>query len=326
MAAQKRWIGFDLGGTKMMCEVFDEDFRSKVCLRKKTKASEGEDACIPRIVELIEEILAQADTKREDLLGIGIGSPGPLDLEKGVLLDLPNFGWRNVPLKKKLEEKFGCSVIVANDCDAGTYGEYRFGAGKNARCVLGVFPGTGIGAGCVLDGKLIRGKNHSCMEIGHMRVLPSGPLCGCGRKGCLEAVASRLAVAAAAATAAHRGEAPGLLKEAGMDISNIKSGDLAAAVKAGDKVVESIVRDAAKWIGVAVGNVVNLLAPEVVVLGGGMVEAMPELIRGEVEKAANKSVMPSFEETFKVTLSQLGDEAVALGAAAWAECVLAKKG
>lgn len=321
----KYWIGFDLGGTKMMAKVFDEKFETLARERKKTKAHEGAEAGVERIAGTIHEAVNAAGIDVEHLAGIGCGVPGPLDIDKGILLDLPNLGWRNVRLKKALEEEFGCPAVIANDVDAGTYGEYRFGAGKGARSMLGVFPGTGIGGGFVYDGKILRGKRHSCLEIGHCQVVSDGALCGCGRRGCLETVASRLSVSAAAAAAAHRGEAPHLLESAGMDISSIKSGALADSIAAGDKSVEQIVRDAARWLGIAIANVVNLLAPDIVVLGGGMVKAMPDLFLKEAGDAARDRVMPSFVKMFEVRIAELGDEATALGSAAWAHDSLEAK-
>jgi glucokinase len=206
-----------------------------------------------------------------------------------------------------------------NDVDAGLYGEYRLGAAKGARCAVGVFPGTGIGGGCVYDGKLVTGKNRTAFEFGHMEVVADGPLCGCGRRGCLEAVASRLAISAAAAAAAYRGEAPALLRQTGTDLAKIRSRALAASVAGGDRAVEEILRTAARRIGVAVGNVVNLLAPDVVVLGGGLVEALEELLVSEVRAAAAARAMPAFADLFRVVPAKLGDDAAVLGAATWAE-------
>jgi glucokinase len=209
-----------------------------------------------------------------------------------------------------------------NDVDAGLYGEYRFGAGRGGRCVLGVFPGTGIGGGCVYEERILRGRTSSCMEIGHVQVMPGGPLCGCGQEGCLEAVASRLAIAADAAKAVHRGEAPYLEAIAGSDIAAIRSGALARAISAGDSVIEQIVRRAAGYIGVAVAGAIHLLAPDIVVLGGGLVEAMPELFVTEVESTARGRVMSSYATSFRVLAAELGDDAAAMGAAAWAQHVI----
>jgi glucokinase len=320
----KRWVGFDLGGTKMMAAAFSGEFRVLGRKRRKTKGSEGVKAGLERIVETIRDALDEAQVKPSQLCGIGVGCPGNIDLEKGTLIDSANLGWKNFPIQDALKKAFGCPVVVLNDVDAGVYGEYRFGAGKNARCVIGIFPGTGIGGACVYEGKILRGKSMSCFEIGHVQVNPQGIPCGCGRIGCLETEASRLAISAAAAMAAFRGEAPHLLAAAGTDLANIRSGVLADAIRAGDTVIERIVEQAARLIGWAVGDVVNLLAPDVVVLGGGLVEAMPDILVENVEQAARERVAPPFAKTFKVAAAKLGDDAVVRGAAAWAEATAEK--
>jgi glucokinase len=311
------WIGFDLGGTKMMALVYDASFRPIVRKRRKTKGHEGAEAGLARIVNTIDEALAEANLDRSAVRGIGLGSAGPLDLDEGIILDAPNLGWKDVKIKAALEKEFGCAAVILNDVDAGVYGEYRFGAGRSSRCLVGVFPGTGIGGGCVYDGKILRGRTNSCMEIGHIQVMPDGPLCGCGLHGCLESVASRLAIAGAAAQAAYRGLAPHLLDIAGTDLDNIRSGALAESITAGDTVIETIVRTAAGHIGTAVASVVHLLAPDCVVLGGGLVQAMPRLIVSEVAAAARKKLLPSFVDSFAVLPAELGDDSTAMGAAAW---------
>ncbi|MFC1451758.1 ROK family protein [Verrucomicrobiota bacterium] len=312
------WVGFDLGGTKMQASVFNDKFKTVSRKRKKTRAKDDGYSGTDRIAATITQALEDAGIPGGRPAGIGIGCPGPLDLDAGVVLELPNLGWGRTDLKKELEDYFGCPAYVINDVDAGVYGEYRFGAAKNARCAVGVFPGTGIGGGCVYQGSILRGKTTSCLEIGHCQVLPQGPLCGCGKRGCLEAVASRVAISAAAASAAFRGSAPALLKEAGTDLSNIRSSVLARSIQAGDAAVESIVRDAASWLGVGIGTVINLLAPDVVVLGGGLVEAMPKLFKEEVSRSAREQVMPALRDGFRLALAELGDDAAVMGAAAWA--------
>ncbi|MBC7855788.1 MAG: ROK family protein [Pirellulaceae bacterium] len=316
---KKHWVGFDLGGTKMMSAVFNEEFRTLGRKRRKTKGLEGAKVGMERIIETIRDALEEAKLKDDDIAGIGIGCPGNVDLDRGVILDTANLSWKNVHVKSMLEEAFGAPTVILNDVDAGVYGEYRFGSGKNARCLVGVFPGTGIGGGCVYQGEIIRGKTMSCFEIGHMQVSPGGLLCGCGRIGCLETEASRLAIASAAAAAAFRGEAPNLFKVAGTDVAAIRSSVLAQAIKDGDKVVEQIVIRAARLIGSAVGDVANLLAPDIVVLGGGLVEAMPQLFVSHVEEAAKNRAAPPVAKSFKVVAARLADEAVVRGAAAWAE-------
>ncbi len=321
-----KWVGFDLGGTKMLAKVYDTKFNPLGANRRKTKAQLGVKSGLERIVETVRAALDDAKVDASEIAGLGIGCPGPIDMEKGVVLDPPNLGWGEVQMRKHLEQEFGCPVAVANDVDAGMYGEYRFGSAKGVRTAVGVFPGTGIGGGCIYDGAILRGSRCSCMEIGHVPVVPDGPLCGCGQRGCLEAVASRLSVAASAARSAYRGEAPFLQKAAGTDLSDIRSSTLAEAIKAGDEVIEQIIRDAAAHIGTALAGVIHLISPDVVVLGGGLVEAMPKLFVRDVFAAAQDRVMVAYRGTFKVVATELGDDAGVLGAAAWAEKTCALNG
>jgi len=311
-------VGFDLGATKMLAAVFTPDWKVLGRCKRKTKGFMDAGSGMDRLTQTINGAMKSAGISPLQLAGIGVGSPGPVDPEKGILLDPPNLGCRNVPIRKMLEREYNCPAFVLNDVDAGTYGEYMFGAGRKKRCVLGVFPGTGIGGGCVYDGAIIQGRRISAMEIGHLCVQPEGPLCGCGKRGCLEAVASRLAIAQAAAVAAYRGQAPYLLTQAGTDLKKIRSGLLAAAIANGDAVIEDIVRQAAGWLGRGVAMVVNLIAPDIVVLGGGLVEAMPDIYLTETGSRARESVMPVFSNLLEISVAKLGDDAVARGAAAWA--------
>ena len=312
---RKYWLGFDLGGTKMFAAVFDAGFRIAGSRRRKTKHTDATSG-VARLVETMDDALADAGLRREQLGGIGMAVPGMLDLDRGVLLHAPNLGWRKVALKAKLEAEYHVPVALANDVDAGTYGEYRFGAGKRARCVVGVFPGTGIGGGCVYEGRLLRGRVGSCMEIGHVPVQPRGLLCGCGRRGCLETVASRLAISAELAQAAYRGDAPHLRDAVGTDLAAIRSHAIREAIEAGDKAVERIVRHAARQIGWVLIGVVHLLAPDTIVLGGGLVEEMEELFVDEIRDAVVGGVTSAFEGTFRIVAAELGDQATAMGAAA----------
>ncbi len=319
------WIGFDLGGTKMLAVVFDENFEPIGRARKKTKGHEGMQTGLKRINAVIAEALADADLKAAEIGGLGIGCPGPLNLKKRTIREAPNLGWKNVPIGDSIQDEFGFHVTVANDVDAGVFGEYTFGAGKAARCVVGIFPGTGVGGGCVYDGKLIRGANCTCMEIGHIPIVPDGPLDGLGNRGSLEAVASRLAIAGKAAQACYRGHAPVLREKAGTDLSDIRSGALADSIAGGDKAVQAIVEKAAVYLASAVVTVVNLLAPEKVIFGGGLIEAMADTILPIVEQSARKRVLPSLRNVFEIVEATLGDDAGVMGAAALARQEVLKK-
>lgn len=316
---EKLWVGFDLGGTKMMAVVFNDRFEKLGKKRRKTRGHEGQDVGVGRIETTIREALFDAEVEAEQLSGIGVGCPSPVDMVKGVVREAVNLSWVNMPLKALLQEQFSCPVEIANDVDMGVYGESRFGAARKATHVLGVFPGTGIGGGFVANGEIQCGAQSSCVEIGHIQIRPEGLLCGCGRYGCLETESSRMAIAAEIAKVAYRGDAPTILARAGTNISEIRSGVIAASVEAGEEAVIQIVTRAAIQIGQAVASVVHLLGPDCVVLGGGLVEAMPKLFVKHVNESAHERVMDSFRSTFRVTAAQLGDDATAMGAAGWVE-------
>lgn len=317
--SKKFWIGFDLGGTKMLAVAYDEDWKPLGRRRRKTRGRQGSDSGIQRIVSTIERLLKENELEVDDIAGIGIGCPGPVDLENGRILTAPNLGWDDVNVRDFLVERFSCPVAVMNDVDAGVYGEYQFGAAQGARCAVGIFPGTGIGGGCVCEGRILHGGGISCMEIGHTRISSSIRASGYDLPGTLEAEASRLTIAAEAAKAAYRGEAPNLLKNAGTDLANIRSGAIAESIEKGDETVKELVEEACEMIGYGVVNVVHLLAPDKIVLGGGLVEAMEELFVSTVSKVAHRCVMEAYRDRFEVVAARLGDDAAVLGAAAWAQ-------
>ena len=229
-----------------------------------------------------------------------------------------------IRIKALFEKEFKRPAFILNDVDAGVFGEYRFGAARGAHCAVGIFPGTGVGGGCVYEGKILRGRTGSCMEIGHIPLLPGGPRSGAGLHGTLESLTGRLAVASTAAAAAFRGDAPRLHDDVGFDVGKIRSKAIAEAIRKGDKEVEEIVREAARWLGAGISVAVHMLAPDIVVLGGGFVGAMPGIWIEESRRAAEERLLPSFRKIFKIRIAELGDDATAAGAAAWARLMVEK--
>ncbi len=313
----KYWVGFDLGGTKMYSCLFDKSMKMVVSKRKKTKGELEAPQNLERIESSIRKMMEEVQIDPALIAGIGIGCPGPVEWNTGVVRLAVNLGWKDVPVGKFLEEKFKCPVAVLNDVDAGVYGEYCFGAAKGSRSTVGIFPGTGIGGGCVYEGKILRGKSLTCMEVGHIKITSSSNTNPTTMEGTLEAVASRLAISAELAKLAFRGEAPSILKVAGTDVAQIRSKVIAEAVEKGEKEVVAVVRKAATSIGHAVANLVHLICPDCIVLGGGLIEAMPDLFLQEVSKTAKKSVLPCYADEFQVVCAKLGDDAGAMGAAGW---------
>lgn len=305
-------VGMDIGGTKMMATVFDRNFTPLGVCRKKSRGKSGQST-EGRIVEIIRGALEEAGNPK--IHGIGVGSPGPLDPDTGTIIDTPNLGWKDFPLADMLKNEFGVPVVVDNDVNVGTYGEWCFGEVSDCRHVVGIFPGTGIGGGIIVDGKMLHGFSGAAGEIGHMTVEVGGPFCGCGKRGCLEAVASRVAIAKEIAALAARDDAPFILENCGTDLGKIRSGIIARAIAGGEKMVEDVVRRAAYYVGIAAGNLINTLSPEAVVLGGGLVEAMPEIFMEETRRGIEEHAMPFLRNKVRVVPAALGDNAVVMGGA-----------
>ena len=319
MAKMKYIAGLDVGGTKMLACIYRRNGKCVARYKRKTRPSDGPAKVVNRIVDLVHEVCAEAKISRSQLAGIGVGIPGIIDTGDGRIINAPNLGFQNVPLKAILRKAFKRPVFLLNDADAGLYGEYRYGAARGGRCVLGLFIGTGIGGACIYEGRIFQGGRMTCMEAGHMRLMPEGPVCGCGRHGCLEALASRLVLSAEAAKSAIRGQAPHLYKMEGTDLADIRSSAIAKSIRAGDRAIRRSVLEASRWIAAGTANLVHLLAPDIIVLGGGLVEAMPRFLLKEVASCLAREVLGIYRNSYKLAEAALGDDAIVRGAAAWAE-------
>ena len=315
---EQYWVGVDLGGTKILSAVYDRRFRHLGSKRLRTQSERGSEVVIERLLRSIHQALEKSDISADKISGIGIGCPGFVDMKTGLVHECVNLGWKQIDLGEVIQEHFDCPIHLVNDVDAGVYAEHRFGAATGAENVLGVFPGTGIGGGAVVQGSIVHGRKITAMEIGHVHAVEDGLPCGCGKRGCLETVASRLAIASAAATACYRGQAPYLASKTGTHVKDIRSGVLASAIQAGDQVIEEIILNACKHLGIVIANYINLLVPEVVVLGGGLVEAMPRLFVKGVRQVAKEYVLTAYRDSFRVVDAKLGNYATVMGAASWA--------
>lgn len=311
------WVGFDLGGTKMLACVLDENYNILGTARKTTNGSDGQIKGRKKIINAIHEAIAEAGVEPSGLQGVGIGCPGLVNPEKGILINAPNLGWNNMGLAGILRTAFKKPVAVLNDVDAGTFGEYRLGAGKGARSLLGVFPGTGVGTGFVYDGRLIMGRSVSAMELG-MVYLPGTHL-GSAEFGAviLEDLTSRLALAAQAGVACYRGQLPDLDKKTRGNLRDMRSKALAGACKSGDEAALILFRNGVRYLGMGVAAVVNLFAPDHITLGGGLVEELPDLYLKTLKEEVGRYALPSLSRGIRYSLARLGGNAVAVGSVAW---------
>jgi glucokinase len=308
-------VGVDLGGTKILSGVFDGKLQSLGATKFSTKADRGPASVIERIARCILDSIDECDLSPKQIRGIGIGAPGAVDPEHGEVTFAPNLGWKNVEIVKELEKHVEIPVFLENDCHVCMLGIYERELKTKPRNVVGIFIGTGIGGGLVINGEPYFGSAHTAGEIGHMVIDVNGPKCNCGNRGCFEALAGRLALFRAVEAAVKDGRDTVLTEMLGKDLKDLRSGHLRKAINKGDKIVEKIVLDAAEYIGIAIANVVNLINPEVVVLGGGVIEALAEEMMPTIIKSAKAHIMPGTFKNVEIVASKLGDDAGITGSA-----------
>jgi glucokinase len=290
-----RWVvGVDLGGTNIVVATMTADGQHTAGVQQGlTLAAEGADAVVARIAAMIDASIAETRTShgitRDAILGVGIGSPGPLDREKGIVIVTPNLGWRDFPLRDRIGEAVGLPATLDNDANCATLGEWWIGAARGGRHVVGITIGTGIGGGLVLDGRLFHGASDVAGEIGHTTVDVTGRRCKCGNYGCIEAYASAPAIAERAREALEHGETSTISLLVNGDLSRITARVVYDAAKAGDPVALEIVREAAKFLGAGLANLLNIFNPDVVVIAGGVTAAGDTLfdpLRAEIRRRA----------------------------------------
>ncbi len=313
--AKSYLVGLDLGGTKLLATALDDDYNVVGRAKIKVGAERDNSSILDCLGEAVEEALDDAKTGLKALTGIGIASPGPIDFEKGVVVETPNLHLNNLPVRDALESRFGVPVFLENDVNAGTFGEFVRGAGVGYRHVVGLFPGTGLGGGLILDGRLFRGTSGAAGEIGHITIEPNGPKCGCGNHGCLEQMASRTAIAKELVGLALHGQSQVILEEAGTDISKVKSKTILKAVKAQEPAVLEVVLRAAQYMGIGMAATVNIFNPQLIILGGGLIEKLGAFYVEEAERAMRAHAMKGPLADVEVRQSQLGDDAAVVGAA-----------
>jgi glucokinase len=315
MANRNGLIGaIDLGGTKILSLVVDE--RGAVCGEdlRPTEATAGPEAVLARMRDSLQAALRAAG--QGTLLAAGLSVPGPVDAQRGVVAQAPNLpGWRNVPVGERLREQLGCPVVVENDANAATWGEFTAGSGAGCRHMIFLTISTGIGGGLILDGRLYRGANGAAGELGHVPLLPDGPFCGCHARGCLETLASGTAIARDAAKAVADGEAPLLERLAAG--GPITAAHVHEAAEQGERTAIDIVDRAARYLGSGLVAFVNIFNPDVIVIGGGTAKIGDRLLDPAIEEMRTRSVHPSRDHV-RVVPAALGDRACALGAAALA--------
>lgn len=317
---RKRWIvGVDIGGTNVSVGVLPVDGGELLALRSQpTEPHRGAQFVVDRVVRMIEGAIRQVlDTlggDRGDFAGVGIGSPGPLNRQTGTVINTPNLGWRNFPLRDLISNAVGLPATLDNDANCATYGEWWMGAGRDMDTLLGLTLGTGIGGGIVLNGEIFHGVSDAAGEIGHMTIDLTGRRCNCGNYGCLEAYASGPAIAARAMEGIERGAESILVQLVDGHLERITAATVYDAVIREDEFANEIMRETATFLGAGIANLINCLNPGAVVIAGGVTRAGDHLfvpLRAEVRRRAFRSA----EEACRIVPAALPDTAGVIGAA-----------
>jgi glucokinase len=317
-AKSRLYIGVDVGGTKILAALAEESGMLLARERRRTPRGRTRGPVLEAVEEAITAVLEQAKSRRGRVRAIGVAVPGVVDPDRGCVVVTPNMGLSGARVVARLEKRLGIPTALGNDCNLGTLGEKWLGAARGASSAFGMLVGTGIGGGFVQKNRLWRGYRESASEVGHMVMQVGGPVCGCGNRGCLEALASRTAIERDLRRAVRAGEKTVLVKLLKENLRQIRSGALKEALRRRDALVRRVLRRAAEVLGLACVSIRHLLDPEVIVLGGGVMEACGEFLLPIITRMVEADRLPGARPGGGVVLSPLGDDAVVLGAVALA--------
>ncbi len=305
-------ICLDVGGTKVLGAIFNEKDEIIYRLKKRSKSGgEGAADVEKVIVDVVEEMIAESGIDRSKLNAIASCAPGVIDQDTGVVLFTPNLPWRNYDLAGAMRKKFGVPFHVGNDVNLGVLGEYKFGAARGYKNVVGFFVGTGMGGGLILNGSLYTGHQFKAAEYGHMILDPEGPLCNCGQRGCLEAFSSKQGMTAYIRQQVARGRET-MMAEAVQE-GVFRSKKLKKALAAGDAVAVEAVDRACHYLAIATGNMINTFSPDLVLYGGGVIEAVGEIFLEKVLKEVDRYCMTAIRPTVDIKIAELGDDSILYG-------------
>ncbi|WP_297522592.1 ROK family protein [uncultured Clostridium sp.] len=305
---KKYVIGIDLGGTKISTAIANLDGKVQSLFTMPTEANLGEAKVLENIITSIEKVIIEEKTTLDEVLCIGIGSPGVLDLDEGEIITSPNLPFANFKIISELKKIFDVDFYLDNDANVATIGEYLLGAGKDKKNIIYVTVSTGVGGGAIVNGDLYHGNTSNALEIGHMTVDINGPICGCGNYGCLEALSSGTAIAKAANTAiASKAETS--LRQ----YDKVTSYEVFVEAKNGDVIANEIIDNALNYLGVGIANVITMFDPEMIIIGGGVSNA-GEIIFEKVRNIVRRRNFKIMSDNCEIVKATLGIDAGVLGA------------
>lgn len=309
-------IGIDVGGTNIVTAL--SDLKGNVIIKTKipTEAYKGYKDTIRRIKEQIEYVINEVGLSVDNIAGIGIGVPGLIDVEKGICYFSGNLGneWQDVNIREDLNKFFNVPIFLDNDVNVAALGEKYFGAAKDCKDFIYITIGTGIGSAIISDGRMIRGHRFCAGEFGHLTVDKNGPKCSCGNVGCIEAIASAPAIARRIKEKINSGRKSLMVEIAG-GVDNITAKTLSEAYDKGDELAIEIMKETGEWLGIAIAGYINIINPELFIIGGGVSRAQERLLK-YIREEVNKRAMKIQKESCKIITAHLLDEAGMMGAIA----------
>jgi glucokinase len=313
----RAYIGIDVGGTKSLFALLDADFEILAEEKFRSHPEKGGVRSFDKQMRAaVRKLVSEADRRGLRVKVVGVGCAGDIDMKSGIVRSSPNLTFlQGFAFRAKLEKLTGARVFVGHDVQAALYGELRLGAAKKGRHVIGVWIGTGVGGALIVDRHIYLGATGLAGDIGNYLLHAVDVSQESPRKEVLDNVASRTAIAGDAAALAAKRTAPELRKSAGTDVREIRARDLAEAIRKGDKAVEKLVRSRANIVGAAISNLVDFLNPDTIVLGGGLIYALPRLMRGEIARSIQAHATPRAAKAVKVVVAKLQDHAGTVGAA-----------
>ena len=311
-------ICLDVGGTKVLGAIFNEKREIIYRLKKRSKAEGDSSQNVEKVIaSVVEEMMKESGIKKDQVHAIASCAPGVIDQTNGIVLFTPNLPWRNYDLKGAMEKRFGIPFYVGNDVNLGVLGEYKYGAARGYQNVVGFFVGTGMGGGLILNGELYTGHQFKAAEYGHMILNPEGPLCNCGQRGCLEAFSSKQGMSAYIRQQVSRGR-KSLMADAVAD-GVFRSKALKKALKENDPVAMEAVDRACHYLAIATGNMINTISPDLILYGGGIIEALGDLFLEKILGEVDRYCMTAIRPTVDLKNASLGDDSVIYGCLALIE-------
>ena len=310
---KKYSIGVDLGGTKILAGIVEKQTGKVIFeVKNKTKKEKGNKKITAKIIETLEELINNSNISKDEISSIGLGLAGQVDRKKGVLINAVNLDCKDLNIKEILEEKFSIPVNIGNDVEVATFGELKFGAGIGYKDIVCIFVGTGVGSSIVKEGKIHFGASQSAGEIGHIIVDLNGRACACGGNGCLEAYASRTAIETRILGAVKKGRKSVITELT--DGKSISSKHIKKSLEAHDEVVTQYVNEAIDYLSGGIASVINFYNPELIILGGGLIQSVEDFYLQTIKKARAKS-LPTPAAKIEFKKAALGDYSGVIGAA-----------